>query len=280
MFSYDMTGTDLMGLAIAWVMIFSVFTALSWLANGKEAFNWDKPLRASARINWLFILANAALTPLAILVIGPVREMYMSLGLPRISPQVWAGLPPIVPALVALLWLDFLTYWTHRIRHRKWLWPIHSVHHSDPHLNHTSFYRAHILEATFTPIAQILFATWLGTTIESVGWLVFLAALQQMYVHCRLDWDHGPFNLVFASPRFHHWHHADVPEAWDKNFSNILPLWDRLFGTYYCPGPCNVPTGFEGNPGESFVKLFLYPFRLWGEMLLPRRGKPAEASAE
>ncbi|MER9413296.1 hypothetical protein [Mesorhizobium sp. M0589] len=43
------------------------------------------------------------------------------------------------------------------------------------------------------------------------------------------------FNGPTASPRFHHWHHANEREAWDKNFAGQLPLLDMLGGTLFMP---------------------------------------------
>ena len=42
-----------------------------------------------------------------------------------------------------------------------------------------------------------------------------------------------------------------------------------MFGTYYCPGPCAAPLGFQDNPGEHFHKLLAYPFIAWWQMLRP-----------
>jgi sterol desaturase/sphingolipid hydroxylase (fatty acid hydroxylase superfamily) len=33
----------------------------------------------------------------------------------------------------------------------------------------------------------------------------------------------------------HRWHHADQHEAYDKNFSTKLALWDWVFSTAYLP---------------------------------------------
>jgi sterol desaturase/sphingolipid hydroxylase (fatty acid hydroxylase superfamily) len=80
---------------------------------------------------------------------------------------------------------------------------------------------------------------------------------------------HGPLRLLIASPRFHRWHHADVPEAHGKNLANIFPLFDWMFGTYRVPGPCNAPVGAAGIPRNDVVKLTLWPLLEWARLATP-----------
>ena len=178
---------------------------------------------------------------------------------------------PITIVIVA----DFVDYWSHRIRHTSFLWPMHAVHHSDTQMHYLSWYRGHILEMIFIQGGYLILATWLGASPAAAAGVIIIRAFHQQYVHMNVDWHHGLLGLVIADPRFHRWHHADHPEAWNKNFSNIMPLWDRLFGTYYCPGKCDAPLGFEGNPGENFAKLMAYPFKEWARMARSALKRPA-----
>ena len=50
-----------------------------------------------------------------------------------------------------------------------------------------------------------------------------------------MNWDFGPLRSVIATPVFHRWHRSREPEAWDKNFAGLLPIWDILFGTSNVP---------------------------------------------
>lgn len=72
----------------------------------------------------------------------------------------------------------------------------------------------------------------------------------------------GPLRHVFASPRFHHWHHANQKEAFDKNFAGQIPLIDRLFGTLYMPAD-KMPDryGVDDPPPNDYVGQLLYPWR-------------------
>src|SRR5690349_14286578 len=53
--------------------------------------------------------------------------------------------------------------------------------------------------------------------------------------HSTQELDSLRVNYFFATQEFHHWHHADDPQAIDKNFGGFLSVWDWIFGTAYCP---------------------------------------------
>ena len=86
-----------------------------------------------------------------------------------------------------------------------------------------------------------------------------------------LDWEHEPFWWMVASPAYHRWHHADLPEAYGKNIANLIPLWDVLFGTYYSPGKCpkDAPMGAlkSGVSDTNLFHIYAYPFLEWGRLI-------------
>lgn len=266
----------ILSLATVYFLQFTVFTLLAFIARREDAVRWNSKLLKSAGVNWLFIATNSLLAPFVLALVSFADAGFRESGFPRLSEEFWLFAPAIVPAIVALIVADFLDYWSHRLRHVSFLWPMHAVHHSDTQMHYLTWYRAHVVELVVIQGGYVLLATWMGASPAAVVGVVMFRAFHQQYVHMNVDWTHGPFKHVLASPRFHRWHHADHPDAWDKNFSSIFPIWDRLFGTYYCPGPCKEPLGFPGNPGENFIQLMLFPFREWGRMLKDHfgAGKP------
>jgi len=186
---------------------------------------------------------------------------YNSLGLPHVSPTFWADVPLWVTLPLIVLIYDFANYWNHRLMHMDWLWPVHAIHHSETEMNGMTTYRVHFLESLVMNLSYVLLLSWLGLPKEALGIGVLFLSLHNVYTHMDLDWDHGPFRYLLASPRFHRWHHADVPEAHGKNLSNIFPIYDVLFGTYYVPGTCDVKLGATGVPENDGAKLVLYPFK-------------------
>jgi sterol desaturase/sphingolipid hydroxylase (fatty acid hydroxylase superfamily) len=199
-----------------------------------------------------------------------VKHGYEALGVPGIAVEAWAGWPLWVLAPLAVIAYDFADYWTHRVLHIRVLWPIHAIHHSDPDVNGLTAYRIHFLEGLAMWVCYALLLTWIGLPPEAIGLAALFRALHNIYVHIDVDWDHGPFHFVLASPRFHRWHHADHAEAYDRNLANVLPVWDVLFGTYRNLGKLDVPLGANGVPQHDIVRLTLWPFLEWAKLAKPR----------
>jgi len=257
-----------------------VFTLLAFLSRGRAALQWPRSLRQSAATNFLIVQFTSLNGALYLLLIAPLSVAYAQLGLPVLEAAAWDGVPLAVKALAALLVYDFSLYWVHRMLHTSVLWPAHAVHHSDPELHFLSWSRGHFTEQVVIAACLVFTSSWMGFRLEEIAGLALIKALHQYYVHSKLDWDHGIFRDVLVSPQMHRWHHAAVPEAYDRNFASIFPVFDRLFGTYYNPGSAiDVPTGIEDAPENDFVTQTLYPFRKWAGMLKARRRTAAETRA-
>ncbi|MVA97172.1 hypothetical protein GN330_07915 [Nitratireductor sp. CAU 1489] len=209
---------------------------------------------------------NILLVPLVGLAAGWFQKGYDAVGIPSIPVEAWSGFPTWSLIIVSIVVHDFANYWNHRFMHLRWVWPVHAIHHSDPDVNGLTAYRVHALEALVMWTSYILLLSWLGMPPLAMGIAAILVALHNVYVHVDVDWDHGPFALLLASPRFHRWHHADVETAYGKNLANIFPIFDWLFGTYRVPGPCREPVGADGVPQNDVVKLMLWPLLEWWRM--------------
>lgn len=207
---------------------------------------------------------------------GFLQSTYGRLGIPTLAPEFWDGVPLAAVALVGIIAKDFADYWNHRLMHTKWGWPTHAAHHSDTHVNAFTVYRVHILESVVMTASYIVLLTWLQMP-QAIPVAVLFSYIHNMYVHMDLDIGHGPFTLLVASPRFHRWHHADEPEAYGKNLANLIPLWDRLFGTYYYPGACTARMGAlsTGVEDKNPIAIYTYPFREWTRLIGEARRRQA-----
>ncbi len=243
-----------------WIIPFTIFTALSFLSKGKKAFSWTKELKNSARTNLTLYLTNFVLLTLVFQNQNILSGSWERLGLPTLDASIWEHIPVWGVVCVIIVANDFINYWNHRLMHSSVLWDMHSVHHSDQNMNFTTAYRVHYLEPLFMKFTFIIGASWLGLPDVAVVLPFVLIGLHNSYVHVDIDWGHGPFAKVIASPRYHRWHHADHPEAINKNFANIFPIWDVVFKTYYCPGKCEEPLGFEGAENQNFGAMLIAPF--------------------
>lgn len=169
--------------------------------------------------------------------------------------------PRLDQALQMIIVLDFIGYWLHRGFHGRRLWPFHAIHHSSIDLDWLSAPRVHPVNDIVNKAVQAAIVVALGYTPRLLGgalpFFTFYAILQ----HANVSWDFGLLKKVFASPKFHRWHHTAAEAGRDKNFAGLLPLWDMLFGTYYMPA--KQPTEFgvpDAVPG-SLIGQIVWPFR-------------------
>jgi sterol desaturase/sphingolipid hydroxylase (fatty acid hydroxylase superfamily) len=202
-------------------------------------------------------LAIAILTPL---VIGGVDALDANGQFKGFGP---VGTAPLwIQCLAALIIGDFLLYWIHRLFHRRRLWPFHAVHHSSSQLDWLSTFRSH-------PVNEIVGNLFLTAPFLLLGFSPSasfispaLLGLYTIFVHSDVNWTFGPLRYVFVSPAFHRWHHSKTPEAIDKNFASLLPLWDLLFHTSWFP---------QGQAPSNFGIHQPIPSTWWGQMLHPFR---------
>jgi len=142
----------------------------------------------------------------------------------------------VVELILSLALLDFCNYAMHRLKHAvPFLWRFHKVHHSDPHLNITSSARFHPGETLFTLVFQAGLVFVFGISFWSLMlyFLLMGVAVQLNHANIQLPLKlDRAVRLVFVSPYMHKTHHSKCVVETDSNFSDILSLWDRIFGTY------------------------------------------------
>ena len=247
--------------SVSFTFLFILFA----IAVGQRKTVLSKSALANTFSSFAVFMLNIFMTPLIYAAATFITALYQKLNIPSVPTSFWAAQPWIVTAVVGIVTKDFADYWSHRAMHTKLGWPIHVVHHSDTHVNGFTTFRVHALEVILMKIFYIGLLSWIGIPPQMIVLAFLFSAVHNAYVHLEVDIDHGPFNMVLASPNFHRWHHADVPEAYGKNLANMIPLYDWLFGTYYKTTPCHEKMGAEndGIPGTDPVKLFILPFEMW-----------------
>ena len=85
-------------------------------------------------------------------------------------------------------------------------------------------------------------------------------------------------SLFIVTPRFHAAHHAVDRAYGDRNFSTILSLWDRLFGSYARPADGGATTnGPEALGLPEARELAFSPVAWLTEPFASRNLRPAES---
>jgi sterol desaturase/sphingolipid hydroxylase (fatty acid hydroxylase superfamily) len=76
---------------------------------------------------------------------------------------------------------------------------------------------------------------FIGFSPLAVGIHVAIYQAQALLSHSNVRINFGPLKYIFASPEYHHWHHANQPEAYDRNFAAQLSIIDVVAGTMFLP---------------------------------------------
>ncbi len=202
--------------------------------------------------------------------------------MPGLSLQLLRGIP--WPVGLAAYWIggDLLTYWWHRLQHHnRFLWALHSVHHSQEEVTLFTASRRHPLENLSVDVLLYFGVFHLLLGIPTQAWMplsTLIASLTFLH-HAQLDWRYGWLGNVFVSPHFHAFHHSADGAHANANFGFLFSFWDRLFGTAVEPDERPVRYGVPGLDVGSTV---------WAQVVRPlalmwrwrRAMPPADAPAD
>ena len=167
------------------------------------------------------------------------------------------ALPLWLRLLAAFLIGEAGFYWGHRLTHASpFLWRFHKVHHAPERLDWLINTHAHPIDLVFTRLCGLVPLYALGLSGQGAGdgnmaavLVVLIGTLWGFFLHADIGWGLGPIEHLFASPRFHHWHHTRSGPV-DRNFASMLPLLDRLFGTHHLP-PRAWPSDYGLQPADE-----------------------------
>src|SRR5581483_688521 len=163
-----------------------------------------------------------------------------------------------------LVIFDLQQYAFHRLAHRNaFFWSMHSLHHSARVVTVSSCTRHFWLEGVAGVALGLPFGLMLSVPAEI---LIVAAPLRSIIValaHTNIRASFGSFSLLVTGPQYHRIHHSSRPDHIDKNFAELFPLWDVIFGTLWRPKCDEFPaTGLvSGDLPAGFRDLILWPVR-------------------
>ena len=219
----------------------------------------------STNLGWYF--ANGLTTAL---LLGPPSALIawaVHAALPASVTDAASALPMWARMVAAMVVGEIGFYWGHRWSHEwPWLWRFHAVHHSATHVTFLLNARGHPVDIVFTRLCGLvlLYATGLASPVGPNPTLIpalvlFVGSLWSYFIHANLRWRLGPLEEVIASPAFHHWHHT-LEDHKDHNYAAILPVMDRVFGTFYLPKHWPAAYGTDTKVPDDLVGQFFGPF--------------------
>jgi len=142
------------------------------------------------------------------------------------------GLP--LPLQIALYFFiySFFDYWTHRIDHTRYFWPLHRYHHAAQDFCVINANREHPAAFASLFLINLPMAT-LGATPDVMIYVNVTVAALGFIIHSRIDSNFGWFGrYVLQSPTHHRLHHK-LDMSHPTGHFGMAPIWDHLFGTWY-----------------------------------------------
>lgn len=243
----------------------AIYMAVFWLLEKARPVEPNQPastfllnlrigmLSLSMRVIYAFVFAMGL----------AVTAQYFPIGLIDLRfSSGWFG--QIVVGLLSIAIADSFAYWMHRCQHAvPFLWAFHKIHHADRHMSVATTTRHHLIEHVvlnvfvYVPMALLFKLDPMPSGILGtlMSWSIF-------FNHANLKLEMGWLTKVLGGPQLHRIHHSILPEHFDKNFTQTLPLWDLLFGTYYHPKTGEWPsTGLDGEEVTGALQSAVMPFR-------------------
>jgi sterol desaturase/sphingolipid hydroxylase (fatty acid hydroxylase superfamily) len=191
------------------------------------------------------------------------------------------ALPPVIALAVSFVLLDFFAYWTHRLMHKiPLLWRLHALHHSDNDLDVTTTIRHHPGEALAQAACDASLALLFGFPPQAVLLYGGVVLVVQTFHHGNvlLPARLRPLSRLLVTPDLHRLHHSVIYAENNSNFCNLIPLWDRLFGTLRRQPEGEFQAGlpeFTGHDFQRLDKLLIQPLLVKGAPPQPLRGSPS-----
>ena len=248
------------GLVIGLLGTAAVFVAEFMLAGWRESS--IRHLMKTTKTGWsdiaMFILDQVKLTRLILIVftlgIGLASGEWLNAFVAQhTGVQIGVGHWPILIQLpVIYLIYTYLDYWTHRVGHMKTFWPIHRFHHAARDFYILTSVRVHPadLSSLFILTVPLMF---LAPSVETLFLLFAWQSFLRMLIHSRIPSNWGWVGRwLVQSPMDHRMHHIrDMSEGQGMNYS-LLPLWDRLHGTWRPGGYPSLEIGVDDKDDRSY----------------------------
>ena len=163
---------------------------------------------------------------------------------------------PVLEGFIGWFVGTFFFYWWHRLRHQSGFWVVfHQVHHSPTRIEaFTSFYKHPIEILAEAALAAMVLYALLGVSLEGALWFNCFAATGELFYHSNFKSPRW-LKYVIQTPELHSIHHQlDVHHF---NYAD-LPVWDRLFGTYWDANSFAPACGFPRNNERKLGRMLLF----------------------
>ena len=247
----------------------------------------QKILRTHWANDLIYLFFNIILIKIGLVLLIGVAMMGIRLAVPDVVGATVRSQPLWLQAIEVIVVADCGFYAAHRAFHEvPLLWRFHAIHHSIEEMDWLAAHRVHPVDQILTKAASVLPVFALGFSDAAIAIFALSYQCQSLLIHSNTRIGFGPLRWVLASPPFHHWHHANEPEAIDKNFAAQLPFIDALGGTLCLP-PQRMPAryGTDDPVPALYHQQMVYPLTRGTSQTVPTdrlarsSGRPSSPSA-
>lgn len=213
----------------AYVVLLPIYVLLLGGERAWYFFKWrnqwdDRDAAANVFITSLFLLGDLLLG--AILPVALIAIIHQFAGLFTLGMGVWSW-------LFAFLLYDLIWYLDHRIAHRvAFFWAFHHVHHSSEQYNTTVASRGFVLDNFLITRPLFYLLPVLGFTPLHFIVVRIVTNIWGIAQHTRVIDRLPVLDQLLATPSNHRVHHGSNEKYLDRNYGEVLILWDHFFGTY------------------------------------------------
>ena len=234
---------------------------LFWsIENGLPLFKLDYKKWQHAVPNLFFTLTTVAINFLLAFILFKASYWVTNSGFGVLN---WIGnLGLGLKIFLGLCLLDlFGAYLPHWIEHKvHWLWKVHIVHHSDPHVDTTTANRHHPLESVVRFIFTLIGVIIVGAPIGIIMLYQSTSIVATQFNHANISLNpklDKILSFFIVSPNMHKVHHHFKMPYTDTNYGNIFSIWDRVFGTFSYLSPNAIRYGIDVFPdSEKNIKIW------------------------
>lgn len=245
-------------ISITLIVIFTLEGVFPYYRHRRARFSRALPHIVTAAFNGL--LTSFALAGMTVAGIGWAQG--------RLPAVLGPGRLPDAANLVFVLMLfDIWMYLWHKANHRvRFLWRFHRAHHADTAMDTTTALRFHPVELILSSLVRLPVLVLLGMSFRQLVLFETILNISTLFHHSNLGvpekWDRL-LRAVVVTPNMHRVHHSIERPETDSNFTSILSIWDRLFGTFRIRKDTQAITiGLPRFREERYQ-------RLWGFLITP-----------
>lgn len=212
---------NLLAFAVPLFIFFMFLEYYVSIKKGKKFFHFNEAV-ANVNVGIAERLGDLFVTGLFYYFFSWIYENYALFTI-RSGVITWIGL---------FLLTDFVWYWYHRCGHKVNLfWSVHVVHHQSEDFNYTASVRITVLQAA----ARCLFWSFLplfGFNPAMISVMLLIHGAYPFFTHTQVIGKLGWLEYVSVTPSHHRVHHSSNEVYLDKNYGDVLIIWDKMFGTF------------------------------------------------